>query len=144
MRRRTFLLTTAALALPSFARAQLRRPGWTPTLDGREPADPRALTPEESQHVPVLVLPAQVRIDRPFDLVVQVGVDPHPMAEAHRVEWIEVAIDETRAFVADLGPTISYPIVRFSLTMRGPALITARAYCSQHGVWRTRRQVDAR
>jgi superoxide reductase len=148
MRRRTFLWTAAALALPLGARAQpqRRRRGWSATgpLDGREPADAEVMSPEESAHVPVIVLPSQVRIDRPFDLVVQVGVQPHPMNDAHRVEWIEVALDEARVFIADLGENVAFPIVRFSMTMHAPALLTARAYCSQHGTWRTRRQIDAR
>ncbi len=135
-------LAELALALP--ARAQRR--GWSATgpLEGREPADPSALTPEEQRHTPVLVMPEVVRAGRPFDLVVQIGVEPHGMSDAHRIEWIEVAVDERRAFVADLGPSIAYPIVRTSLVLSAPCTLTARARCNQHETWRTQRRVEVR
>ena len=147
MQRRAFLvgfaLSIVGLGLP---RAHAQRRGWSPTgpLDGREPVDPSALTAEEQRHAPVLVMPEVVRAGRPFDLVVQIGTEPHGMTEAHRIEWIEVAVDERRVLVADLGPGIAYPIVRTSLVLSAPATITARARCNQHEVWRTRRRVEVR
>jgi superoxide reductase len=147
MERRAFLIgTLASLVVAPRALAQTRRPGWSPTgpLDGREPVDANALTAEEQRHAPLLVLPAHARAGRAFDVVVQVGVDPHVMTDAHRVEWIELAVDEARAFVSDLGPNVAYPIVRFSLALPASATLTARAYCNQHGVWRTRRAIEVR
>ncbi len=148
MRRRAFLtgsFASLALAMTPRARAQSRHQ-WRPAgpLEGREPADASALTPEERRHVPVLRLPEVVRAGRPFDLVVQIGVAPHVMAESHRIEWIEIALDESRAFIADLGPSVAYPIVRTSLTLSAPVTLTARAFCNQHGVWRTQRRIEVR
>lgn len=150
MRRRAFVsgsFASLALALSPRALAQpSARHQWRPAgpLDGREPADPSALTAEERRHVPVLRLPEVARAGRPFDLVVQIGVEPHVMTDAHRIEWIEIAIDESRVLVADLGPRIAYPIVRTSLVLDAPSVLTARAFCNQHGVWRTQRSVEVR
>ncbi|HJL17564.1 MAG TPA: desulfoferrodoxin family protein [Sandaracinaceae bacterium LLY-WYZ-13_1] len=121
-----------------------RRPDWSPTgpLEGREPEDPRNLDPEERRHAPVLVLPERVRPGRPFDLVVQVGPSPHVMTEDHHIDWVEVAVDEARVFVADLTPSVAYPIVRVPVVLRAPADVTARAHCNLHGTWRTRRRVE--
>lgn len=94
--------------------------------------------------MPVLVLPEVVRAGRPFDLVVQVGVEPHGMSDAHRIDWIEIALDGRRVFIADLGPGVAYPIVRTSLVLSAPATLTARAHCNQHEVWRTQRRVEVR
>lgn len=138
------LLGLASLAVaPSVTRAQTR-PGWSPTgpLDGREPASPNDLTTEEQRHVPVLVLPRQVRAGRPFDFVVQVGVDPHVMTPAHHIEWVEIAVGEERVFVADLGPRVAYPIVRVPIVLDAPAEVTVRARCNLHEIWRTRRTVS--
>lgn len=138
------LLGLASLvAAPSLARGQAR-PGWSPTgpLEGREPADPGDLTAEERRHVPVLVLPRQVRAGRPFDFVVQVGVDPHVMTPAHHIEWVEIAVGEERVFVADLGPGVAYPIVRVPVVLGAPAEVTVRARCNLHDVWRTRRTIS--
>ena len=138
-------MTLAAVAVPWPARAQ-RRDDWSPTgpLEGREPADPNALTPEERRHVPVLVLPERVRAGRPFDLVVQVGVQPHVMTEAHHVDWVEIAVGDERVFVADLTHRVGYPVVRVSLVLSEPVALTARAHCNLHGTWRTRRDIAVR
>ncbi|RZO51224.1 MAG: hypothetical protein EVA89_33620 [Sandaracinaceae bacterium] len=138
---------TALLAFPGAALAQLARgprPDWEPDgpLDGREPADDDAMTPEERRHVPVLTMPLRVHPDRPFDLVVQAGLEPHGMTEAHHIDWMEVALDDTRLAVADLGPSVAYPIIRVPIVLRRPGLLTARIHCTLHGTWRTRRAIQ--
>lgn len=134
-----------SLGVASLALAQ-ERPVLPPDgpLDGREPADPNELTPEERRHVPVLLLPRRVRAGRPFDFVVQVGIEPHVMTEAHHVDWVEIAANGTRVFAAALSPTVGYPIVRVSLVLRGPVELTVRAHCNLHGTWRTRRSISVR
>jgi len=153
MWRRRFLEATggglAGLTLVGPARAQVEpgdRAEWSASgpLEGREPRDPQAMTPEERAHAPVLVLPRQARVARPFDLVVQIGEPVHPMSEHHRVDWIEVAAGEARLFVVDLSPAVAYPIVRIPITLPATSVLTARARCSRHGVWRTRREITVR
>lgn len=141
MRRRTLLggsigLLAAWPLVPGWALAQ------DGALDGREPRDPSALTAEERRHVPVLVLPTRVRAARAFDLVVQVGVEPHPMTASHHVEWIEVTVGEERAFLATLAGPVAYPIVRVPLTLGASGPLTVRARCNLHGTWRTRRTIE--
>lgn len=139
----------AALVLPGRAAAQPRRgrgslrPDWTAEgpPDGREPSDPTAPSEEERIHVPTLSVPAAIRAGRPFDLVVQIGFTAHPMQPDHRIDWVEVRIGETRAWVIDLGPGVPFPVVRVPVVLEQAAPITVRARCSQHGVWRTRHSV---
>ena len=132
------------LMLPRLGFAQQRRADWDPDgpLDGREPVDEDAMTPEERRHVPVLTLPVRVRADRPFDLVVQAGLEPHGMSASHHIDWIEVALGDERLFVADLGPAVAYPIVRVPVVVRRPGVLTARVHCTLHGTWRTRRPIS--
>lgn len=141
MRRRTLLGGSIGLlaAWPLAPRCALAQDG---ALDGREPRDPNAMSAEERRHVPVLVLPTRVRAARSFDLVVQVGVEPHPMTTSHHVEWIEVRIGEERAFLATLTPAVAYPIVRVPLTLAASGPLTVRAHCNLHGTWRTRRAIE--
>lgn len=152
MDRRAFvggsLAAMATLPVAGLARAQpsrVMRPDWdgsaAPT--GREPTDPDALTDEERAHVPVLTLPRHVHLGRPFDLVVQVGLRPHEMSAAHHIDWIEIALDGERALVIDLTPDVPYPIVRVPIVVRAATTLIARARCNQHGVWMTRRSLDA-
>ena len=133
-------LVILGLTLPVLAQ---QRPGWSATddLEGREPVDPSRLTPEERRHVPLLILPEAVRADRPFDFVVQVGVDPHVMTPAHHIDWVEISVGPRRAFVGDLGADVGYPIVRIPLVLSESSQLTVRAHCNLHGTWRTRRAI---
>jgi superoxide reductase len=99
------------------------------------------MSDEERLHVPVLTLPERVRIGRPFDLVVQIGVRPHPMSADHRIDWIEVALGDQRVAVIDLSEHVAYPIVRVPVIVRAGGVLSARARCTAHGVWITRRDV---
>ena len=152
MERRAFLVSgsiiAGSIAIPGDAAAQRRtrptlRAEWSGTgvPDGRAPADPSAMSDEERMHVPVLTLPQRVRSGRPFDLVVQIGVRPHEITAEHRVDWIEVCLDERRILVADLSVDVAYPVVRVPIVMTATAMLTARARCTQHGVWITRREI---
>jgi superoxide reductase len=136
------VLVGASLS-PRRVRAQARA-DWSPSgpLEGREPRDLSALTPEERIHVPVLTLPARLRIGRSFDLIVQVGLQPHECTEDHHIDWIEVALDERRVFVADLSRDIPFPVVRVPLAVHVASTLTVRARCNQHGVWRTQRALE--
>ena len=137
------VLVGGSLCVPR-AHAQVTRPDWSPSgaLEGREPRDLSALTPEERSHVPVLTLPARLRAGRSFDLIVQVGIQPHECTEDHHIDWIEVALDERRVFVADLSSDIPFPVVRVPLAVHVASTLTVRARCNQHGVWRTQRALD--
>ncbi|NUQ65382.1 MAG: desulfoferrodoxin [Pirellulales bacterium] len=65
------------------------------------------------------------------ELTVTVGTLPHPMAEEHYIEWIEIAQGNaaTRRY---LTPG-AVPQATFEV-LQGP--VTARAYCNLHGLWR--------
>ena len=108
------------------------------------PEDPDRLTAEERRHVPVLVLPEQVRAGRPFDLVVQVGVEPHPMTPTHHIDWIEVLLGDTCAFAVDLSEHVGYPVVRVPLRLASSAVLSVRSHCTLHDTWLTMRRIDVR
>lgn len=154
MERRAFVrgsliaLVSTPLIQAAPALAQRRDPplraDWAPTgpLTGREPTDPSALTDEERSHAPRLTLPHRVRSGRPFDLVVQIGAPPHECTDAHRIDWIEVALDERRVMTADISVDVPFPILRVPIVLRTNATLVARAHCTQHGVWMTRRAIE--
>jgi len=64
-------------------------------------------------------------------ITVKVGSVAHPMEEKHYIEWIEVLVDGAvyRQFLAPGGK----PEASFSVS--GTA-VTAREYCSLHGLWK--------
>ncbi len=63
---------------------------------------------------------------------VKVGEVPHPMEEEHYIEWVEIITDggSCRQF---LKPGIK-PEAEFEA---GRSKLTAREYCSVHGLWKS-------
>jgi len=62
---------------------------------------------------------------------VMVGSVPHPMEEAHYIEWIELVADG-RAYRQFLEPGQA-PEAMFCVEA---ASVTAREYCNLHGLWK--------
>jgi len=80
----------------------------------------------EEKHVPV--------IQRAGGQVeVAVGSAPHPMAEDHYIEWIELAHGEA-ATMQWLKPGED-PKATFACSGEGAS---ARAYCNLHGLWQAK------
>ena len=63
---------------------------------------------------------------------VKVGSVPHPMEEAHHIEWIEV-ISEGKIYRKFLKPG-DKPEAEFEIN---PDNIEAREYCNVHGLWKS-------
>ena len=66
-------------------------------------------------------------------VTVKVGSVPHPMEEAHYIEWIEITADN-HVYKKFLKPGDA-PEAIFEVTAKN---ITARIYCNIHGLWQTK------
>lgn len=64
-------------------------------------------------------------------ITVKVGSVPHPMEEAHYIEWIELIADG-KAYRQFLKPGET-PVATFAVTA---TQVTAREYCNLHGHWK--------
>ena len=76
------------------------------------------------KHVPVIE-----KVDGGYKVIV--GSVPHPMADAHYIEWIEIVADGIvyRKYLApgDVAEAV------FIIDAEN---VTAREYCSVHGLWK--------
>ena len=65
---------------------------------------------------------------------VRVGSAPHPMLEAHHIEWIALHTEQgnQRKLLAPTGK----PEAVFALT-KEDKVISAYAYCNLHGIWKS-------
>ena len=66
-------------------------------------------------------------------ITVKVGSIPHPMEEAHYIEWIEVTADN-QVYKKFLKPGDT-PEAIFEITAKN---VPARIYCNIHGLWQTK------
>ena len=79
----------------------------------------------QEKHVPVIEKTAN-------GVKVTIGSVPHPMEEAHYIEWIEILADG-KSYKKFLKPGDA-PEAEFAIQAEE---ITAREYCNLHGLWRS-------
>lgn len=78
----------------------------------------------QEKHVPVIE-----KVDR--GIKVKVGSVPHPMDDAHYIEWIEVISGDNayrRLLKAGDPPEAVFPVE--------DEKVVVRAFCNLHGLWR--------
>ncbi len=78
------------------------------------------------KHVPVIEKTAT-------GIKVKVGSIPHPMEEAHYIEWIELTADD-KVCMKFLKPGDA-PEAEFDVRAEK---LSAREYCNIHGLWKTK------
>lgn len=84
---------------------------------------PNTVDAAKEKHVPVIEKNGK-------SVKVRIGSEPHPMTEAHYIEWIEILFDN-KVDRRYLKPG-EEPMAEFNVA---PAKLTARAYCNLHGLW---------
>lgn len=63
---------------------------------------------------------------------ITVGSVPHPMEEAHFIEWIEVITDKGSTAKIFLSPNTK-PTAEFCIKEK---IVTIRSFCNVHGLWK--------
>jgi superoxide reductase len=79
----------------------------------------------KEKHVPVVEKTAT-------GFKVKVGSVPHPMEEAHFIQWIELIDENGKAYRQFLKPGQA-PEAVFCVDAK---TVTAREHCNVHGVWK--------
>ncbi|MBA4336472.1 desulfoferrodoxin [bacterium] len=67
-------------------------------------------------------------------VVVKVGSVPHPMEEAHFIQWIELYTKDDKVYRAFLKPGQT-PEALFNVDYEN--VLMAKEYCNLHGLWKS-------
>jgi superoxide reductase len=86
---------------------------------------PNRATEGAEKHVPIIDCDGN-------GTTVKIGMQLHPMAPEHRIEWIALT-DGERVEIQKLGLT-NTPIARFSMT-GDKGKLRAYTFCNIHGLW---------
>ena len=111
------------------------RPAWSASGPREGTLVDASSTGVHREHLPLISLPARPRLQRPFDLVVRIGDPNHPQRSDHFIAWVEAAYAGELLFVADLSPSVPFPVVRIPVILRRAGLLTIRAHCTRHGTF---------
>lgn len=91
-----------------------------------EKMNPNTFDASLEKHVPVIKV-----LDN--EVLIEIGSEPHPMIEAHYIEWIEIlcGAKKERKYLlpGELPKTI------FLINPQKGDSIKALAYCNLHGLW---------
>ncbi len=87
---------------------------------------PGAIDAAVEKHVPVIEVEGN-------KVVVKIGSAPHPMVEAHYIEW--VALQTTSGNQRKALKPGEKPEACFSVC-EGDKVVAAYAYCNLHGLWK--------
>jgi len=109
-------------------------------------SDTSQVEPKE-KHVPVIEnagenhLPARLVAKRTGrqGVLVKVGSVPHPMLEAHWIEWIELYKDGVLVKHVDLKPG-QEPQATFEVEFDSLDQLLAKEHCNLHGTWQSDKQ----
>jgi superoxide reductase len=80
------------------------------------------------KHVPILVKTSK-------GVLIQIGSIPHPMEEAHYIEWIEIITKDNKSDKKFLNPG-DKPEAEFFMPLDN--ILFAREYCNLHGLWKSK------
>ena len=140
-------MMACALIFASLARAQVTiTPVTTPTYQEpvRRAKNLHNLTEEEEFHVPMIVIPTNIRAGKPFRMAITVGKELHEMTEEHHIEWIEVWAGTTRISRTELATGISSPDISVSVSLPESVLLRVFARCNKTGLWEGSIKVSVR
>lgn len=102
--------------------------GATPICCGQEMREliPGSVDASHEKHVPVIYIDGK-------KVNVCVGSLPHPMTEAHRIEWIMLKTKrgtQRKMLKADMNPEVCFRLCE------GDCVKAVYAYCNLHGLWK--------
>lgn len=78
------------------------------------------------KHVPVIE-------ETPGGVIVKIGSIPHPMEDAHHIEWVEIQKGNDEVSIKFLKPG-QKPEAEFS--SKKDLITKAREFCNLHGLWK--------
>ncbi len=69
------------------------------------------------------------------DVLVRVGLIPHPMEDKHYIEWIELYRNKQLVEKKDLKPGMAPRAEFFISDLKDDDYLSAREMCNIHGLW---------
>jgi superoxide reductase len=116
---------------------------------------------KKEKHMPVIEVPAQVKVGEAFQVKVSVGKEiPHPNTTEHHIDWIDLYFHpegekfphQVGHFVfsahgeavagPNQGPVYTQPELVVTLKVNKAGLFQALALCNIHGLWESEQSIS--
>ena len=96
------------------------------------------------KHVPVITVPATIKVGQPFTVTITVGEAPHVMENGHFIQFIDLYSSHIYLSRIDFTAELNRPEVTLSVILHHEGKRTLRAFsrCNLHGIWEATKEVN--
>lgn len=96
------------------------------------------------KHVPVITVPATIKVGQPFTVTIKVGEASHVMENGHFIQFIDLYSGHIYLSRVDFTAELTRPEVTLSVVLPHEGKRTLRAFsrCNLHGIWEGSKEVD--
>ncbi len=101
-------------------------------------------TGENEKHTPIIEAPASVKAGEAFQVTVKVGEKMHPSQADHFIQWIELYAGETQLARANFTPTLTQPVVTFSVILSESTTLRALSAPNHSAAWETTKKITVK
>ena len=105
-----------------------------------------ATVPAETakKHVPVITVPATIKVGQPFTVTIKVGEATHVMESGHFIQFVDLYSGHIYISRVDFTAELNKPEVTLSIVLPHEGKRTLRAFirCNLHGIWEGTKEVD--
>lgn len=99
---------------------------------------------KDAKHTPLIEAPDSVMAGEPFKVTVKVGKTMHPSDTGHFVQWIELYAGEVLVARASLTPTLTEPVVTFTVMLQDSAMLRALSAPNHSAAWEASRWINVK
>ena len=94
------------------------------------------------KHTPVIEAPASVKAGEAFMVTVKVGETMHPSDVGHSVQWIELYAGDVQIARASFTPTLTQPVVTFSVMLQESTTLRALSAPNHSAAWEAIKKIQ--
>jgi superoxide reductase len=99
---------------------------------------------DNPKHTPVIEAPDAVQAGEPFLVTVRVGKTMHPSETGHFVRFIELYAGDVQLARASLTPTMTQPVVTFTVMLPETTTLRARMAPNHSAAWETTKKITVK
>ena len=96
---------------------------------------------QDPKHTPVIEAPETVKAGESFQVTVQVGKTMHPSDVGHSIHWIELYAGETQLARASFIPTVTLPVITFTIMLDESTTLRALSQPNHSAAWEATKKV---
>jgi superoxide reductase len=96
---------------------------------------------QDPKHTPVIDAPETVKAGESFKVTVKVGKTMHPSDVGHSIHWIELYAGEVELARASFTPTVTLPVVTFTIVLDESTTLRALSQPNHSAAWESTKKI---